>query len=53
MVVMMFAHPLFLLAMATFLVVIGLAGWNYISTRRRQKYGRDVKGMGGKNDPLR
>ena len=46
------SHTLFWLATVTFLIVIGFAAWNLISTRRRQKYGRNVKGMGGKNDPL-
>ncbi len=45
-------HPLFWLAAITFLIVISFAAWNLISTRRRQKYGKNVGGMGGKNDPL-
>ena len=45
-------HPLFWLAGATFLIIVAAAVWNLISTRRRQKYGKGVKGMGGKNDPL-
>ena len=47
------SHPLFWLAGATFLIVIAAALWNLNSTRRRQKYGRNVKGMGGEHDPLR
>ena len=45
-------HPLFWLAGVTFLIVVAAAIWNLISTQRRQKYGRDVQGMGGKHDPL-
>lgn len=45
-------HPLLLLAIATMAVVLAFAAWNYVSTRRRQKYGSKVRGMGGENDPL-
>ncbi len=45
-------HPLFLLAAITLVVVLGLAGWNLASVRRRQKYGSAAKGIGGDNDPM-
>ena len=47
------SHPLFWLAAVTFLIIIAVAAWNLVSTRRRQKYGKAVKGMGGVNDPLK
>jgi hypothetical protein len=46
-------HPLYWLAFLTFIVVAGFAGWNLMSTRRRQKAGDNVSGLGGPNDPLR
>ena len=46
------SHPLFWLAGATFLILLAVLIWNLISTRRRQKYGKNVKGLGGDNDPL-
>lgn len=46
-------HPLFWLVFVTFGLLIAVLGWNYISTRRRQKHGPDVKGMGSDNDPLK
>jgi hypothetical protein len=44
--------PLFWLVIVTLGVVLVAAVWNYISTHRQKKYGSQVKGMGGKNDPL-
>ena len=41
-------HPLFILAFATFLCLIGFLVWNYISTKRRQAR----TGVGGVADPL-
>ena len=49
----MTTFPLFWLAVVTFLIIIAAAAWNLNSTRRRQKYGKDVHGMGGKHDPLK
>lgn len=47
------SHPLFLLAIATFVLVIAFALWNLIATRRQAKYGRRTTGIGGPNDPLK
>lgn len=44
--------PLFWLAIVTFLLVLAFAGWGYVSTRRRQKYGSQTKGLGSDKDPL-
>ena len=45
-------HPLFWLAILTFILVLGFAVWSLISTRRRQKFGKNVSGVGGPNDPI-
>lgn len=45
-------HPLFLLAFATFLLVVGFGYWNYRSTRNINKAGENTSGIGGSNDPL-
>jgi len=45
-------HPLFLLAIVTLLIVAAFGIWNFLSVRRRQKYGRSTTGIGGRNDPL-
>jgi hypothetical protein len=44
-------HPLFLLAIATFVLIIGFLVWNLISNRRH-RFSRKVSGIGGENDPL-
>jgi hypothetical protein len=44
-------HPLFLLAIATFILIIGFLAWNLVSNRRH-KFNRDVSGIGGEHDPL-
>ena len=44
-------HPLFLLAFATFVVVVGFLGWNLLSAKRH-RFNRDVAGPGGSSDPL-
>ena len=44
-------HPLFLLAIATFIVILAFLGWNLLSNRRSQAKGT-VSGVGGLNDPL-
>ncbi len=48
----MFAHPVYLLAFATFILVIGFAVWNYLSAKRSQETGGKTSGIGGPNDPL-
>jgi ribose/xylose/arabinose/galactoside ABC-type transport system permease subunit len=45
-------HPLFLLAIVTFVIVLAIAAWSLLSVKRRQKYGRSVQGIGGDNDPM-
>jgi hypothetical protein len=44
-------HPLFLLAFATFVVIIAFLVWNLLSAKRH-RFSRDVSGPGGSNDPL-
>jgi hypothetical protein len=45
-------HPLFILAFATLFAVVAFGAWNLISTRRNQKTGGDVSGLGGPADPM-
>ncbi len=45
-------HPVYLLAFATFFLVVGFLVWNLISVRRNQKTGGKTSGLGGPNDPL-
>jgi hypothetical protein len=44
-------HPLFLLAIATFVLILGFLAWNLISSRRNQDKS-SVSGVGGPSDPL-
>jgi len=46
------SHPLFLLAIATLLIVLAIGAWSLLSVKRRQKYGESASGVGGPNDPL-
>jgi len=46
-------HPLFWLAILTFLLVVGAAVWSLVSTRKQQKFGKSTSGIGGPNDPMR
>ncbi len=48
----MFDHPLLWLALATFIALLVILFWNLRSTRRQQKHGPNVSGMGGPNDPM-
>ena len=48
----MSVHPVYLLAFATFILVIGFLVWNLLSVRRNQKTGGNTSGIGGPNDPL-
>jgi len=50
---MQIPHPLFLLAIVTFALVVAAALWNLLATRRQQKNGRPESGIGGPNDPLK
>jgi hypothetical protein len=45
-------HPVYILAFATFILIIGFLVWNLQSVRRHQKYGGKAKGIGGPNDPI-
>jgi len=45
-------HPVYLLALATFVIVIGLAAWNYLSAKRSKETGGNTTGIGGPNDPM-
>ena len=40
-------HPLFLLAFATFVLVVAFLVWNRVSTKRHK-----APGVGGPNDPI-
>ena len=48
----MSSHPLYILAFATFILVIGFAAWSYLSSHRHQQTGGRTSGIGGPNDPL-
>ena len=43
---------LLVLALVTFILVIGFLVWNRISTKRRQETGGHTAGLGGPNDPM-
>jgi hypothetical protein len=45
-------HPLFILPVATFILLVGYLIWNYISTKRNLETGGDVSGLGGPKDPM-
>ena len=45
-------HPLLLLALATFIIVIGFIYWSKRSAKRHQETGGNTSGVGGPNDPL-
>ncbi len=44
-------HPIWLLALATFVLVAGFLVWTRVSTSRH-RFGRNPEGIGGINDPL-
>jgi hypothetical protein len=44
-------HPLFLLAIATFVLVVGFLVWNKLSVKQHP-HGDSTTGIGGVNDPL-
>ncbi len=46
-------HPSFWLAIMTFVLVVGIAVWSLVSTRKQQKFGKSTSGIGGPNDPMR
>jgi hypothetical protein len=45
-------HPLLWLALATFGLVMAWGVYNLLATKRQQKHGHDIEGIGGKNDPF-
>jgi TRAP-type C4-dicarboxylate transport system permease small subunit len=45
-------HTVYILAFATFAIVMAVGGWSYVSTRRNQKTGGNTSGLGGPNDPM-
>jgi hypothetical protein len=45
-------HPLILLPLATFILVLGYLAWNWYSTKRNLETGGNTPGPGGKNDPM-
>jgi hypothetical protein len=45
-------HPLFLLAIGTFVLVVGFLVWTRVSTSRHRLGRSNPEGIGGKNDPL-
>jgi hypothetical protein len=45
-------HPVFILAFATFALIIGVLIWNIASTKKQQKTGGNTSGIGGPNDPM-
>jgi hypothetical protein len=48
----MSSHPLYWLAFATFLLVLGFLIWNRVSVHRNQVTGGKTSGLGGPNDPM-
>jgi hypothetical protein len=44
-------HPLFLLAIGTFIIVVGFLVWNRMSVKNHP-HGDRATGIGGVNDPL-
>jgi hypothetical protein len=45
-------HPLFWLAILTFLLVAAWALWSLVATRRQMKYGDSARGIGSPQDPM-
>ncbi len=48
----MYDHPLLWLALATMIIVLGVAGWSFASTKKRQEKGPNAEGVGGTHDPM-
>ena len=46
------SHPLFLLAIVTMVIVLGVAVWSRLAITRREKHGAGVEGIGGDADPM-
>jgi hypothetical protein len=45
-------HPLILLPLLTFVLVLGYLVWNFVSTRESQKNPNKQTGFGGDRDPM-
>jgi hypothetical protein len=45
-------HPLILLPLATFILLVAYLIWNYISTKRNLETGGKTSGPGGPKDPM-
>ncbi len=45
-------HPLILLPVATFVLLVGYLIWNYISTKRNLETDGKASGLGGDKDPM-
>jgi hypothetical protein len=45
-------HPLFILPVATFILLIAYLVWNWLSTKRNLETGGDTSGPGGPKDPM-
>lgn len=48
----MSGHPLFLLVLFTFVLLLGFLIWGKLSVKRNQQTGGNTTGIGGPNDPL-
>jgi len=46
------SHPLFLLAIITFVIVLGFAAWSLTAVKRQQKHGNNATGIGSPSDPM-
>jgi hypothetical protein len=45
-------HPVYVLALVTLVIALGVAAWSLASTRRNLKTGGKTSGLGGPNDPM-
>jgi hypothetical protein len=45
-------HPLFLLAIATFVLIVAFLVWNVMSTKRHRFGRNNPAGIGGVSDPM-
>jgi hypothetical protein len=45
-------HPVYILAFVTFIAVMAVGGWSWLSAKRHQQTGGHTSGIGGPNDPL-
>ena len=45
-------HPIYILAFATFGLLLIFLGWNFVSTRRSLRLGAKAEGIGSSSDPM-